>query len=88
MHDRQTTRNNFVDKEKDEILSVNTSQNFALVCMRFLASTGSHLLSFASMSWSSFCFDKILKCVIYGKFCHEAKLQTFVKTQTTRYPEL
>jgi len=34
-------RNNFVDKEKNEILSANTSQNFALVCMRFLAFTGS-----------------------------------------------
>jgi len=37
MHDRQITRNNFVDKEKNEILSANTSQNSALVYMRFLA---------------------------------------------------
>jgi len=35
------SRNDFVDKEKKEILSVNTSQNFALACMRFLASAGS-----------------------------------------------
>jgi len=35
------TRNNFVDKGKKANLSVNTSQNFALVCMRFLAFTAS-----------------------------------------------
>jgi len=42
----------------------NTSQNCALVCMRFVASTvsTSHLLSFVSMS--QFCFWKILKYVI------------------------
>jgi len=33
-------RNNFVDKEKEANFSANTSQNFALVCMIFLASTG------------------------------------------------
>jgi len=45
-------RNNFVDKEKQANLSVNTSQNFALVSMRFLAhpSSTSHRLSFVSMS--------------------------------------
>ena len=53
--------------QRKEILSANTSQNFALVCIKFLASTGSIslLLSVASLSWSSFSFDKILKYVIY-----------------------
>jgi len=42
-----------VDKEKEAHLSVNTSQNFALVCMRFLASTSSaHLLSFVSVLYN------------------------------------
>jgi len=37
--------------KKEGNLSANTSQNFALVCMRFLAFTGStsHLLSFVSI---------------------------------------
>jgi len=51
MNDR-TMRNNVVDKGKKDILRANTSQNFELVCMRCLVSTGSisHLLSFASIS--------------------------------------
>jgi len=41
----------FVDKENEANLSRNISRNFALVCMRLLASTGStsHLFSFFSM---------------------------------------
>jgi len=37
-----------MDQENEANLSANTAQNFVLVCMRFLASTGStsHLLSF------------------------------------------
>jgi len=37
-----------MDKEQEANLSANTSQNFAQVCMKFLASTGStsHRLSF------------------------------------------
>jgi len=67
-----------MDKEMEENLSANTAQNFALVCMRYLASTGStshfcHLLQCHRV------FDKMLKCVIYVKNCREAKLQTFVK---------
>jgi len=52
LHGRQIKRNKFVDKVKEENLSANTSQNFTLVCMRFLAFTRStsHLLSFVSMS--------------------------------------
>jgi len=40
----------FQDRQEAN-LSANTSQNFALVCMRFLAFTGSasHLLSFVSI---------------------------------------
>ena len=37
LHNRQTTRDNFADKETEENLSANTSQHFALVCLRFLA---------------------------------------------------
>ena len=45
---------------KKEILNANTSQNFALVCMRFLASTDStsHLLSFASFGRDNFILTK------------------------------
>jgi len=37
-----------MNQQKEANLSANTAQNFVLVCMRFLASTGStsHLLSF------------------------------------------
>jgi len=46
----QLTNNedNFVDKETEANLSANTSQNFALVCLRFFACTGSgsHFLPF------------------------------------------
>jgi len=45
-HDRQITRNNFVDKGKKDILSANTSQNFALVCMIVFGFHGFRLSSF------------------------------------------
>ena len=50
-HKRQITRNNFMDKGRKANLSANTSQNFALVCLRCFTSIGStsHLLSFVSM---------------------------------------
>jgi len=45
------TTEQFVDEGKEESLGAKTSQNFSLLCMRFLASTGptSHFSSFFSM---------------------------------------
>jgi len=61
---KQPTNNEeqFCGQRNEEILSAKTSQNFALLFVKFLPSTGSisHFLSIASMSWNSFCFDKIL----------------------------
>ena len=87
---RPTNNAEQVCGQRKEILSANTSQNFALVCIRFLPSTGSisHLLSFASMLWNSFYFDKIIKYVIYVKVWQEARLQAFVKMQMNGNPEL
>jgi len=76
----------FCGQRKEANLSANISQNFALVCMRFLASTDStsHDWSFVSIWWSSFCFDKTLKYLVYIKIFHEPKLKAFVKMQMTR----
>jgi len=63
-----------MDKKKEANLSANTAQNFALVCMRFLAFTGStsHLLSFV---FNVVVFEKILKYINYVKNFSEAKLR-------------
>ena len=52
IHARPTNNVEQLCGQRKEILSANTSQNFLLICMRFLGSTGSisHILSFASMS--------------------------------------
>jgi len=86
MHDRQITRNNFVD-------SANTSQNFLTGLYKIF---GFHwislsVLSFASTSQSSFYFDKTLKCVIYVKFFHEKNSKPLWKcrrpaTQSCKLP--
>ena len=49
-----------MDKVKEAHLSANTSQNFSLVWMRFLVSTGptSHLSSFVSMWYNYFILTK------------------------------
>jgi len=44
LHDRQIMPNNFVDKGKETNLSVKTSQNFSLVCMRVLPPQGQPLI--------------------------------------------
>jgi len=77
LYDRQITRNNFVDKDKKANLSANTSQNFAVVWMRILASAGStsHLLSFVSMWYSLFYFEKILKYLVQWFFTGSASPQ-------------
>jgi len=80
LHDRQTVRINFVDKKKE----ANTSQNCALVCMRFVASavSTSHLLSFVSMS--QFAFYKIPNCVFLNMLKSASPCQKADEPQPTK----
>ena len=72
-----------MDKEKEANLSGNAAQNFALLCMRFLASTDS-TSHFCHLFQCHGVFDKIIKCVIHVKNRREAKLEAFVKMQMIR----
>ena len=78
---RTNNAENFMDKEKEENLSANAAQNFALVCMGFWLPRVQPLI-FCHLIQCHRIFDKIFRYSIQHVIY--VKLQAFVEMRMTR----